>query len=107
MKRGNDSTLEDHDGEGLPKGYSNVNAMQIEAVTKDNSMPPQGGCWSRLACGWKCYFCMSLLIIIGLTVAIILICLFLVSVGIGLGDLNYAALNYLNPDPKVMFSDIL
>jgi hypothetical protein len=50
---------------------------------------------------------MSLLIIIGLTVAIILICLFLVSVGIGLGDLNYAALNYLNPDPKVMFSDIL
>ena len=51
--------------------------------------------------------CMSLLIIIGLTVAIILICLFLVSVGIGLGDLNLAALNYLSPDPKVMFSDIL
>ena len=40
IKRGNDSTIEENDAEGLPRGYSNVNAMQIEAVTKDNAMPP-------------------------------------------------------------------
>ena len=61
--------------------------MQIETVTKENPMPPQEGCWSRLGCGWKCYFFMSLLIIIGLSVAIALICALLVSVGIGFGDL--------------------
>ena len=87
IKRGVDSTVEEHDVQGLPRGYSNVNAMQIEAVTKDNPMPPQGGCWSRLSCGWKCYFFMSLLIIIGLSVAIALICALLVSVGLGFGDL--------------------
>jgi len=49
---------------------------------------------------------MSLLIIIGLSVAIAVICVLVESVGVSLKDLVYAAYDIINPDPVVQFSDI-